>query len=213
MEKKPPLHLVFLCIRNRVRSVFSEFFFAKMLAERHAELVREVKVSSAGFFSKKLKDQLISMHVSIPEPFYNQPMAEPTRLELLKRDIDVSREWRSKELTPGMVKSAHLIVTALPEQKEELIDLFPDARSKIVTAREMSEWDGYLIFEDRTGLPMDDSYWDYVEENPDFVSKVISELEETLVRAFPNILRHLGLESRGGKVPTERRNNHGRRKL
>ncbi len=100
------------------------------------------------------------------------------------------------ELTPEMVKNADLMITALPDQKEELINLFPKVRPKIFTLREISRWNEYLIFEDFTGLPLDDTYWDYVEGNPDYVSRVISETEKTLVRAFPNILKHLGIESR-----------------
>jgi hypothetical protein len=93
-----------------------------------------------------------------------------------------------------MVKDTDLMITALPEQKEDLVNLFPEARSRIFTAREMSKWNEYLIFEDSTGLPLDDTYWDYVEENPDYVSQVISGTEKTLARAFPNILKHLGLD-------------------
>jgi protein-tyrosine-phosphatase len=92
-----------------------------------------------------------------------------------------------------MVKEADLIITALPEQKEELINLFPKAQAKIFTMREMSKWDGYLFFEDFKIVPMDDTFWDYVEGNPDYVSKVISLTEETLIRAFPNILKQFGV--------------------
>lgn len=187
-----PLHVVFVCISNRVRSVYAGFLFAKMLAERNERLVHEVKVSSAGFVPQTLRDQLAEVHVGFPDPFYNRHMAETTRAALFKKGIVVSAEWRSKELSPEMMKDADLIITALPEQKGELINLFPKARHKIFTTREISKWDGYLIFEDATGLPMDDTFWDYVEENPDYVSKVISETEETLIRAFPNILKQLG---------------------
>ncbi len=56
-----------------------------MLAERDAGLVNEVEVSSAGFFSKKLKDQLISAHIRFLDPFYKRPMAEAIRAALLRR--------------------------------------------------------------------------------------------------------------------------------
>ncbi len=205
-----PFHVVFVCISNRVRSVFSEFIFARMLAESKRP-VNGVKVSSAGFIPQKLRDQLAKVHVSFPNPFYNRPMAPTTRAALSKKGIIVSTDWRSKELCLEIVQEADLMITALPEQKEELIKLFPKAGSKIFTTREISKWDGYLIFEDATGLPMDNTFWDYVEENPDYVSKVISETEETLIRAFPNILKKLGLES-GKKLKkglTEREGNHG----
>jgi protein-tyrosine-phosphatase len=166
-----------------------------MLTERSYGLIDEVKISSAGFIPQKLRDQLEKGHVRFPDPFYNRAMAPMTRAALLKKGIVVSSDWRSKVLCPEMVENADLMITALPEQKEELINFFPKARSKIFTAREMSKWNEYLIFEDSTGLPMDDTFWDYVEENPDYVSKVILETEETLVRAFPNILNQLGLEN------------------
>lgn len=191
-----PLRVVFVCISNRVRSAFAEFLFAKMLAERDETLMNEVKASSAGFVPQTFRDQLAEVHVGFPDPFYNRHMAETTRAALFKKGIVVSAEWRSKELSPEMMKDADLIITALPEQKEELINLFQKARSRIFTTREISKWDEYLISEDPTGIPLDHTFWDYVEENPDYVSKVILETEKTLVRAFPNILKHLGLESR-----------------
>jgi protein-tyrosine-phosphatase len=191
-----PFHVIFICVSNRVRSVFSEFLFSKVLAERGDRFNHEVKVSSAGFIPQKLRDRLAKMHVNFPNPFYDRAMAETTRAALFKKGIAVSTEWRSKELCPEIVEDADLIITALPEQKEELINLFPKACSRIFTIREMSKWDKYLISEDFTRVPLDETFWDYVEENPDYVCKVISETEETLIRAFPNILKHLGLESR-----------------
>jgi protein-tyrosine-phosphatase len=165
-----------------------------MLAES-GRSVHGVKVSSAGFIPQKLRDRLAKVPISFPDPFYNRPMAETARAALLKKGIIVPTGWRSKGLSPEMMKDADLIITALPEQKEELIKLFPKARPKISTTREMSKWDEYLLSEDFTGLPLDHTFWDYVEENPDYVSKIILETEEALVRAFPNILRQLGLES------------------
>jgi len=193
MKTKRPLHLIFVCISNRVRSTFSEFLFTKMMHEKNGRLVDQLEVSSAGFIPQKLRDQLAKMHVSFPKPFYNRPMAETTRAALLKKGFAVSEEWRSKELSPEMVKEADLIITALPEQKEELISLFPKAQAEIFTMREMSKWNGYLFFEDFKIVPMDDTFWDYVEGNPDYVSKVISLTEETLIRAFPNILKQFGI--------------------
>jgi hypothetical protein len=60
----------------------------------------------------------------------------------------------------------------------------------------MSRWEEYLLFEDFGVCPMDHTFWDYVEENPDYVSRVISAMEETLIRAFPNILKQLGIRER-----------------
>lgn len=197
MKMRRPFHLIFVCISNRVRSVFAEFLFPKMMSERDERLVDKVKVSSAGFVPQTLRDRLAKVHVSFPEPFYNRPMAETTRVSLLKKGITVPDVWRSKELSPEMVKGADLLITALPEQKEELINLYPRDRFKIFTTREMSQWEEYLLFEDFGVCPMDHTFWDYVEENPDYVSRVISAMEETLIRAFPNILKQLGIREHG----------------
>lgn len=150
-------------------------------------------MSSAGFMPQKLRDQLTGMQVPFPDPFYNCPMAEGTRAALLKKGIVVPAEWRSKAIRPEMIEDADLIITALPEQKEDLISLFPKARSRIFTIRELARFDGHLVFEDFIGLPLDDTYWDYVEENSDYVSRIIRETDETLIRAFPNILEQLGI--------------------
>jgi protein-tyrosine-phosphatase len=187
------LHLIFVCVCNRVRSAFSEFLFPKMMGEKDARLDGRVKVSSAGFIPQKLKDHLARVPVKFPEPFYNRPMAEITRAILFKKGIVVPEEWRSKELNSEMVKDADLVITALPEQKEELISLFPKAQAKIFTIKEMARWDGYLLSEDFTVPPMDDTFWDYVDGNPEYVSKIIALTEEMLIRAYPNILKHLGL--------------------
>jgi protein-tyrosine-phosphatase len=163
-----------------------------MMSERDARLEGRVNVSSAGFIPQKLKDHLARVPVKFPDPFYNRPMAEMTRAVLLKKGIDIPEEWRSKELTSAMVGAADLVITALPEQKEELISLFPKTQAKIFTIKEMARWDGNLLSEDFTVPPMDDTFWDYVDGDPEYVSKMIALTEEMLLRAYPDILKHLG---------------------
>ena len=198
MKRKRTSHLIFICVCNRLRSAFSEFLFLKMMGEKDARLDGRVKVSSAGFIPQKLRDHLASVPVKFPDPFFNRPMAEMARATLFKKDIVVPEEWRSNELTSEMVEDADLLITALPEQKEELISLFPKAQAKIFTIKEMARWDGYLLSEDFTVPPMDDTFWDYVDGDPEYVSKIIALTEEMLIRAYPNILKHLGLRSASG---------------
>ena len=183
--------VVFVCVANRVRSAFAEFFFLKVLSEKSDRLAREVSASSAGFIPQKLKEQLAKAHVSFPEPFFNRPINELTRAALLEKGIVVPAEWRSKELNREIVKSADLIITLLPEQSEEIVSFFPEAEGKVFTLREISKWDEYVIFEDYNAPPLNDNYWHFVEEDPNYVSKLISAMEESLIRAFPNILQRL----------------------
>lgn len=190
---KRSFDIIFVCISNRVRSVFAEFLLRKMLGEKDKRLMNQVRVSSAGFIPQKMRDLFAEINIPFPNPFYNRPMSEITWSALVEKGIEVSDQWRSKELTPEMLKESDLIITALPLQKEGLTQLFPEVRSKIFTLREISNWTDYLILDDVGGVPMDHTFWHFVEENPEYVSKVLWEVEKILVRGFPNILKKLGL--------------------
>lgn len=191
MEKEP-FQVVFVCVSNRGRSVFAEFFFRKIISERDEGLLNRDKVLSAGFVPQAIRDHVAELRIGFPEPFYNRPMPETTRSFLSERGIIVSPDWRSRELTSAMVQEANLIITAIPQQKEDLLNLYPEAGAEILTIREISQWNGYLRFEDFSGLPTDNTYWSYVEEDADYVATILSEMEERVTRAVPHILRRLG---------------------
>lgn len=194
MKNKPAVHLVFVCVSNRVRSPFSEFFFQKMMSDRDSRVKECVKVSSAGFISSKIRDFIAQSHTASPDPFYGRPMADMTHTALRSHDIVVPADWNSKELGHEMIKDADLIITARPDQKEDLLILYPDDLSSIFSIREISRWNGYLFTEDFRTVPADKNFWDYAEEDPDYVSKVLAETQKLLVRGFPYILEQLGLE-------------------
>ena len=197
MKRREPRHVLFLCIGNRTRSVFAELFFRKLLKD-HC-LTDEITVTSAGFILQRFKDQLSELHIGFPEPFYTRPIAEATRTVLLTHAITVPDGWRSQEVSAHMVESADLIITALPEQKEDLAELYPHALHKIQTIREISRWDGYLLMEDFNGYPLDDRLWDYIEEDLPYVSAMLSKMERLLIRAVPYVLERLG-QARGPEM-------------
>lgn len=184
-------NVTFVCVRNRVRSTFAEFYLSHMFGEKNE---KPAAVSSAGFMPTALQDQLDEARIPIPEPFFNRPMSELTRAALDEKGIRVPHGWRSKALTPEMVEEADLLVTALGEQKEELAAIYEDARNRIFSIRELSEREDYLFFEDFSAPALDENYWHQVEEEPKFVSKVLRAWEETLIMAFPNIMKQLGYE-------------------
>ena len=97
------VNLLFVCVRNRVRSPFAEFLFRKMLKESKNESDQRIKVSSAGFQPTELRELLIRENVSPPEPFYGVSMSEPTMEELKKRGVSPPKGWTSKELVPDDV--------------------------------------------------------------------------------------------------------------
>ena len=182
-------HVTFVCVRNRVRSIFAEFYLGNFFRKRG----RKATISSAGFVPQVLKDQLSGAGIPFPVPLFNAPMSRLTREFLLEKGIRVPQDWRSKALSAEMVDRSTLIITALGPQKDELCDLYKEASAKIVSIRELSEKQGYLVSEDFSALPLDQNYWYYAEEEPGYVSRVLREWEKTLVSAIPNITARLGM--------------------
>lgn len=188
-------NLLFVCVRNRVRSPFAEFLFKKMLQDQTNDLYDHIKVSSAGFYPTKLDELLSKMDIMRPEPFYNTSMSEIAREELMKRGIEIPSSWKSRELRDDDVKNSGLIIVALSEQQEELRVRFPDVQNKIYTTRQIVGRDKPFTHEDFSHLPFDNTFWDYCEEDPIYVNKIILEMEEVLITAFPWILKQLGVKT------------------
>jgi protein-tyrosine-phosphatase len=179
--------VLFVCVGNRVRSVFAEFYMRKMLCESGSQIV----VSSAGFMPKQLKDLLTENNIPFPEPFYNRPMAAVTKTFLQEKGFSIPEGWRSKELSPEMIKNTNLLITALGMQKDELSGLYEGESHKIFSVRELLKTEDYLFFEDFTKVPMSANFWQYCEEDPQYVTKVLRTWEQTLVAVIPNIIEQL----------------------
>jgi len=143
-----------------------------------------------------MKEKLAELQIGFPDPHFGRPLALSTRTVLLQEGIAVPDGWKTKPLTTEVAREADMIITVLPEQKKELIDLYPEAGAKIVTIREISKWDGTLSWEEHSKykrLPSDIDFWDYVEENRDHVSNSLSEMKKMLIMAYSDILDQLGL--------------------
>jgi protein-tyrosine-phosphatase len=180
--------ILFVCVANRVRSTFAEFY----LRERFLKSGNPIAVSSAGFIPRALKNLLIEHNVPSPAPFYNRPMSELTMAALLERGIPVPEGWRSKALTPKHIKEANLIITALSVQKEDLLSRYQTASDRILSIRDLSGNDECLFSEDFSILTFDENFWYHVEEEPEYVSKTLREWEEILIGAIPGIMKKLG---------------------
>ena len=190
-------HILFVCVGNRVRSVFAEFFLLDFFGKRDLKIA----VSSAGFLPQKLKDHLTENRIASPEPFYNRPMSEVTMDVLRDKGIHTPERWRSKELSPEMINKANLLITALGMQKDELSDRYEDMRHKIFSIRELLKTEDYLFFEDFTKVPMNTGFWQYCEEDSEYVTKVLRTWEQTLVKAIPSIIERLQSHSRNQMGP------------
>lgn len=182
-------HVVFICVANRVRSPFAEFFMKDEMDKRG----EDITVSSAGYVPQKLKDRLAEANVAMPEPFFTRSMSELTRATLLEKGISVPNGWCSKELSFEIVEEADLIVTALASQHKDLSSIYKKYRNKFITIRDLSEENNYPFLEDFSAIPLDDTFWHYCEENAEYVSKTLKAWEDILIGAFPSIIRNLRL--------------------
>lgn len=193
---KPPLLLVFVCIANRNRSPFAEFFFSQLVNERDAQIADALRITSAGFITQRMRDKMVALEIPAPEPFFGRPLASTTRAFLQQKGIQVPEGWQTKGLSRDLAEQADMIVTVLPDQKQDLIGLYPVIAGRIFTIRELSQWGGYLLSEDYDfhEIPRDNSLWDYVEEDREYVFQILVETEKMLVKAYPSIMEKLGLK-------------------
>ena len=188
--------LVFVCIANRNRSPFAEFFFSKLIRERDKNLANKIRLMSCGFVPRRIKEQLAALQIDFPDPFFGRPLALSTMEVLRQEGITVPNGWVTRPLTAKLVKEADTIIVVRPEQKMELIERYPEKMGKIFTIREISQWDRPLSWEEPAFLKRalhDISFWDYVEENMDNVSIILAEMKEMLLMAYSNILDKIGL--------------------
>lgn len=197
---KSTRHVLFLCLRNRVRSVFAEFFIREMLKRDSEDLAENIVVFSAGFYPDEVKEYLNKYKVAPPVPFYGIDMSEVARELMREKGMAVPDIWESKALTPEIVEIADLVVVALLPQKAELSLLYPEHARKVVTLREMAQSEEFATFESFSDVPMEGDVWGYWEGNPSYVAKTILEVENFLIMAYPHIIERLGLQTESQRI-------------
>lgn len=184
-------NLLFLCIRNRVRSVFSELFSREKFKTMERDLSHKITIRSAGFFPKEVRTFLDKLNVAHPDPFYGLDMSRHVRNLLLEKRIPTPDVWHSKCVTGEMIKEANLIVVSLPEQKKELSALYPEYKENMFTLKEIAKWKGVAFTEDHSEALRQIDIWEYWEENSEYVFKTIEEVEKLLTMAIPRIVKRL----------------------
>lgn len=191
MQKASSYNVLFLCIRNRVRSVFSELFTREKMKRMEGNVSDKIKVLSAGFFPQEIKAFLDKLDVTHPDPFYGVDMSAHVRRLLLEKGIAAPVAWNSQCVTPAMIKEANLIVVSLPEQKKELSALYPEYKQNMVTLKEIAKWKGDAFSEDHSEALRQDDVWEHWEENPEYVFKTIEEVEKLLTMAIPRLVNRV----------------------
>jgi len=182
--------ILFICIFNMHRSVAAEYIFRNILANRETDYTKIIDVFSAGLFGEKTSRWFQMKGIPLPEPLFSRPPSEQVQAVLLTRGIDISHHC-SKPVNRVMLDRSDMIVPLLPILKEDLISLYPETEKKVFLPRELLGEDSNFYWEETSFVPTDRRFWDFVHHDTDYVRTVVSEVEQFLQRASPEILSRL----------------------
>lgn len=168
----------------------AEHFFRQMLFEGDAAFATRIDVSSAGFIGKEVSSWFQQNDIPFPEPLFNSPTSKLIQNHLLARGIDLSAH-RSRPVTEALLGQAHTVVPMLSILKRDLLRAYPHIKEKIVLPGELLGEDKHFFWEDRSAVPNDRRMYEYAHTNPDYVTRVVDEIETFIREAFQRIVDHL----------------------
>lgn len=190
--------ILFVCLFNLQRSVIAEGMFRKLLAADGSSDADGIDVTSAGFIGPGVKAWFRDMRLDIPEPIFGREMPGATRNSLLARGLDVSA-YRSRTADGDLLASSDLVICMLPEIRRDMIDVYPEVEPRAFILQDFLDDDTQFYWEKTDTFPHDNTYYEFVHNDQVYVDVVIGQLEESLGRAYPQILARLrGRETTGG---------------
>lgn len=151
-------NILFVCTGNTCRSSMAEALFKDML-EGVGKDMEQIKVHSAGIFAVA------------------EQGASPQAIIVMEnRGIDLA-EHKAKLLTKEKIEEADLILTMTRRHKNSVIDIIPEAKSKVYTLKE------YISEGDKSLLDITDPFGQPVEE----YEKTAKEIKEALKKVLAKI--------------------------
>lgn len=159
------------------------------LADNFPGLVGRVVVGSAGIFPRAYLKYAEEKGITFEYPLFGKNPNIYAIQYLAKKGIDVS-SYRSRELTPGMVREADLILAIDRRIRDEILHFYPEASGSVFTFKEFafgaSQPD--LDIGDSMKLPDIDKKtgtWVWPEDYP---RRYITEIEECLSSSMERFL-------------------------
>ncbi len=197
-----PKRVLFVCLFNLQRSVVAESMFEQLLAADGPAEVEGIEVLSAGFVGQGVRAWFRELGLAIPDPPFGREMPGATRTALLERGIDISG-YRSREADLDLLTSSDLVICMLPEIRRDLVGAHRELEGKLFVLQDFLEAETEFYWEKTSTFPHDDTYFEFVHNDPAYVGTVIRELEESIGRAYPAIVDRLRADvtaTPGGKL-------------
>jgi len=168
------------------------------LADNFPELVGKVVVGSAGIFPRAYLKYAEEKGITFEYPLFGKSPNIYALQYLAEKGIDIA-SYRSKELTPDMVREADLILAIDRRIRDEILYLYPEASGRISTFK------GFALGADQPDLDIGDPMifpdvdkktgaWIWPEG---YAASYIAEIEECLssgIKGFLSIIQGNKLE-------------------
>jgi len=155
----------------------------------------DITVSSAGFLDSESLRWFDTHGIPLPDPVFDQPASPATQIVLLKWGIDIS-SYRSREIDKEILDNSDIIIPFFESQKRGIISLYPETKPKIFLPKELVSQETSFVWEDESyDVPLDSSFFNFVNNNIGYAETCRRQLEEFLHQAFSKILSLLGAET------------------
>lgn len=187
--------VLFVCLFNQSRSLIAEHLLREMLRNQDNASMLDTTVSSAGFIDSEALHWFDTHGIPLPDPFFDQPASPATQIVLLKQGIDVSCH-RSREIDKEILDDSDIVIPFFESQKRGIIFLYPEAKPKIFIPKELVSQEVSFVWEDESyDVPLDNSFFDFVNNDIGYAETCMIQLREFLHQALPKILSLLGADT------------------